>query len=197
MIAKDAKTCPNCGAKNKKPVYRRWWFGILLLLVIVIAAGTISDKVKEKKDEERYKETMEELEDLSAMQELLEETESEITEESIVEEESEEDIVQETVDTEESENRIDGMRPEFKEAMDSYEAFFDEYCEFMKAYDAGSTDLKLLAEYTDFMQQAAEVSADFAKWQEEESMNEAEILYYAQVNARVSEKLAEAAISLQ
>lgn len=33
-IAKSAKTCPNCGAKNKKPIYKRVWFIILVLIVV-------------------------------------------------------------------------------------------------------------------------------------------------------------------
>ena len=39
-IASNAKTCPQCGAKNKKPFYKRWWlYAILALLIIGIAAG--------------------------------------------------------------------------------------------------------------------------------------------------------------
>lgn len=36
-IAQNAKTCPKCGAKNKKPIYKRWWF-IAIIVVIVLAA---------------------------------------------------------------------------------------------------------------------------------------------------------------
>lgn len=38
-IASNAKACPQCGAKNKKPIYKRWWFYVLVLLVVVIIAG--------------------------------------------------------------------------------------------------------------------------------------------------------------
>lgn len=34
-IAASAKTCPHCGAKNKKPFYLRPWFIVLVLLVIL------------------------------------------------------------------------------------------------------------------------------------------------------------------
>lgn len=37
-IAKSAKVCPNCGAKNKKPIYKRVWFWLLIVLVIIIIA---------------------------------------------------------------------------------------------------------------------------------------------------------------
>lgn len=33
-IAKNAKKCPHCGAKNKKPLYKKWWFWLILVLVI-------------------------------------------------------------------------------------------------------------------------------------------------------------------
>lgn len=40
-IAASAKTCPSCGGKNKKPVYKKWWFWVLVLVVVAaIAAGT-------------------------------------------------------------------------------------------------------------------------------------------------------------
>ena len=38
-MAKSAKACPSCGAKNKKPLFKRWWFWLLLILVIGVAAG--------------------------------------------------------------------------------------------------------------------------------------------------------------
>ena len=34
MIAKNAKACPSCGAKNKKSVFKRWWFWCLLVLIV-------------------------------------------------------------------------------------------------------------------------------------------------------------------
>lgn len=36
-IAASAKVCPGCGAKNKKPIYKRVWF--IVLVVIVVFAG--------------------------------------------------------------------------------------------------------------------------------------------------------------
>ena len=39
-IAKNAKVCPNCGAKNKKPIYQRPWFIILAILVVFGMFGT-------------------------------------------------------------------------------------------------------------------------------------------------------------
>jgi len=33
-MAANAKICPSCGAKNPKPIYKRWWFWVLLVLII-------------------------------------------------------------------------------------------------------------------------------------------------------------------
>lgn len=39
QIASSAKVCPNCGAKNKKPIYKRPWFIILAILVLLGICG--------------------------------------------------------------------------------------------------------------------------------------------------------------
>lgn len=36
-IAKSAKTCPHCGAKNKKPFYKAVWFWIIILTVVILS----------------------------------------------------------------------------------------------------------------------------------------------------------------
>lgn len=38
-IAESAKTCPSCGAKNKKPIYKRVWFWIIIVLLVVAVAS--------------------------------------------------------------------------------------------------------------------------------------------------------------
>lgn len=38
-IASNAKSCPNCGAKNKKAIYKRPWFIVVVFLIIVLAIG--------------------------------------------------------------------------------------------------------------------------------------------------------------
>ncbi len=43
QIATSAKTCPNCGAKNKKPLFKRPWFIILVIIVVLgIIGGAMS-----------------------------------------------------------------------------------------------------------------------------------------------------------
>lgn len=81
-----------------------------------------------------------------------------------------------------------GLRPEFKEAMDSYESFYDEYCEFMVKYKENSSDLKLLAEYSDMLKKYYEMETAFDAWESEDLSNE-ELAYYLDVNNRISKKL--------
>ena len=41
-IATSAKVCPQCGAKNKKPIYKKWWVwavGIIVLFVVIGSQG--------------------------------------------------------------------------------------------------------------------------------------------------------------
>lgn len=38
-ISKSAKACPHCGAKNKKPIFKKWWFWAIVV-VLILAIGT-------------------------------------------------------------------------------------------------------------------------------------------------------------
>lgn len=42
-IASNAKMCPECGAKNKKPIYKRLWFYIVIFIIIAAAVGGSKD----------------------------------------------------------------------------------------------------------------------------------------------------------
>lgn len=87
---------------------------------------------------------------------------------------------------------VDGMRKDFKDAMDSYEAFMDEYVAFMKKYSDNPSDVSLLADYTKYMSKYADMVEKFDKW-ESEDLNDAELAYYIDVQARVSKKLLDVA----
>jgi len=39
-IAVSAKSCPKCGAKNKKPFYKKVWFWVIILVVVIAIAGS-------------------------------------------------------------------------------------------------------------------------------------------------------------
>lgn len=46
-MASNAKTCPQCGAKNKKPIYKKWWFWVLIVIIIGgIIGGSSGSKDK-------------------------------------------------------------------------------------------------------------------------------------------------------
>ena len=87
---------------------------------------------------------------------------------------------------------VDGMRKDFKDAMDSYEAFMDEYVAFMKKYSDNPSDVGLLADYTKYMSKYADMVEKFDKW-ESEDLNDAELAYYIDVQARVSKELLDVA----
>lgn len=87
---------------------------------------------------------------------------------------------------------VDGMRKDFKDAMDSYESFMDEYVAFMKKYSDNPSDVGLLADYTKYMSKYANMVEKFDKW-ESEDLNDAELAYYIDVQARVSKKLLDVA----
>ena len=40
-IASSAKSCPKCGAKNKKPIWKRWWVWILAVIILFAAISSI------------------------------------------------------------------------------------------------------------------------------------------------------------
>lgn len=45
-IAASAKACPNCGAKNSKPLYKRCWFWLLIIIgffMIIAGIGSSGD----------------------------------------------------------------------------------------------------------------------------------------------------------
>lgn len=49
-IEKSARVCPSCGAKVKKPFYKKWWFILLIIIVVIGAFNFISKSRNEKFD---------------------------------------------------------------------------------------------------------------------------------------------------
>lgn len=72
--------------------------------------------------------------------------------------------------------------------MDSYEKFFDEYAAIMKKYAADPTDMSILADYTSYMSQYADMMQKMEAWENEE-LNAAELAYYLDVQNRITQKL--------
>lgn len=46
-IAKSAKVCPKCGAKMKKPWYKKWWVWVIIVIVIGAIGGSGSKNKSE------------------------------------------------------------------------------------------------------------------------------------------------------
>ena len=42
-IAKNAKLCPSCGAKNKKPFYKKWWLWALIVVLVLSFGNSGND----------------------------------------------------------------------------------------------------------------------------------------------------------
>ena len=97
-----------------------------------------------------------------------------------------------TVETELSEVKESGIRSEFKEAMDSYEVFFDEYCAFMKKYSETDNPVSMLGDYADYMTKYTDAITKMSEIESEELSTE-ELVYYTEVNARITKKLSEVA----
>ena len=71
-IAKNAKTCPECGGKNKKPFYKKIWFWILIAIIIIAAASGANNKSSKDDEKPKYqknKETKITVADMSEMTE--------------------------------------------------------------------------------------------------------------------------------
>ncbi|MGM9625798.1 MAG: DUF6591 domain-containing protein [Eubacteriales bacterium] len=124
---------------------------------------------------------------------------------SSLEEESEntEKVVEKSENTEKQETpestadktssvMIDGMRKEFKDAVDSYEKFFDEYIAFMEKYENSDNALSMIADYTKFLTQYADMMEKMDALGDED-MNDVEAAYYIEVTGRIYQKLANAA----
>ena len=178
-IAKNASICPSCGAKNKKPFYKKGWF---IVLLVIFAIGIVNSVVRNKEDLKTVRSV--------EIQKSDEEDESEVKSEPEGEAAKEEKAKENPKSRDKS---VDGMRPEFKKAMDSYEEFMTEYCEFMKKYgESDGTDLGLVADYANYMSKYAEWVKDFEGWDDGE-MNTEEAAYYLDIQKRISKKLIEVA----
>lgn len=82
------------------------------------------------------------------------------------------------------------IRSDFKAAMDSYEVFFDKYCAFMKKYNESDDPLSLMDEYSEYMKQYADTMSKMNALKTD-SLSDAELQYYIEVNNRITKKLLE------
>ncbi len=90
-----------------------------------------------------------------------------------------------STDTARDENDID---PDFKQAMDDYESFIDDYITFMEKYQGSDDVLSMASDYSDYMNKYVELSEKMDSLNQDE-LTIAEAQYYAEVMARISQKL--------
>ena len=116
---------------------------------------------------------------------LIVENEVELQDDAALQEEEESEDVQAEVDSSE-------VRSDFIAAMDSYEDFMNEYVDFMVRFSENPDDAGLLLDYASYVSEYAEFAESFEAW-EDDDLSDAELLYYLEVQARVSAKLLEIA----
>ena len=89
---------------------------------------------------------------------------------------------------------IEEVDPEFKAALDQYEAFIDGYCDFLEVYLKADTNtqLSMMEDYAEWMSQYAEVM-DAVRTLDacQNEMTPAQLSYYIEVTARVSQRMIE------
>lgn len=56
-MASNAKVCPQCGAKNKKPIFKKWWFWVLVVIIIGSIIGGSSGSKNTPSDPANNNET--------------------------------------------------------------------------------------------------------------------------------------------
>ena len=197
VIASNMKICPSCGAKNKKPFYKRAWFIILMIIVVIgIIAAAGGKKDDTAKLESEIDKLVEDLEDVSNDISSTDEQDMSVEEDANTDDSdtdaNEEDVNTDDANTDEKDNKseelVNGMRPEFKEAMDNYEAFYDDYFKMMKKYEKDPTDLSIMNEYTDMLSKLADMDEMIAAWDISE-MNDKELKYFTKVTNRITERL--------
>lgn len=218
-IASNAKVCPKCGGKNKKPIYKKWWFWLIIVLFII---GAVSEGKMESNSEFSVENTSTPTISSEAENETPPDTAKteEISEEESVSEENDEkenaDLpasstaseettkseknnnlstfspsVSEEKEPSESTNKDteNGISPEFKNAMDSYEAFFDEYIAFMEKYS--SSDNSDLSLLTDYADYMSKYTEVMEDFEawDSKDMSTEETAYYIEVQTRINQKL--------
>lgn len=81
-----------------------------------------------------------------------------------------------------------GVDPKLVEFLDSYEKFVDEYVDFMGKYTANPSDLTLMSEYADMLEEYNNFSIALSKYDTNNMSNE-DASYYLEVTTRCYQKL--------
>ena len=192
MIAKKAKKCPFCGAKNHGSCMGRLVLCLIIAIILFAVLGNTAPSDSGNLPDELS----------SSSNDVSSDTSSNTVSVPASSNSTSSNLSPENSSTPSKEppasskpTLVNGMRPEFKKAMDDYEAFYDDYCAFMKKYYKNPSDLTMIIEYGKLMEQAKKMDTSFEKW--DGDMNHAESQYYIQVSSRVAQKLNDLAYSMQ
>ena len=189
---KKCNRCPQCGKRNKKPLFFRGWFIFLVIIVVAFTYFTnASSKGKTPSYNNAYtssnssenKYTPSTKPESKVPEPSTTETQESATSTTEVATEAPTDAPQDIV-------LVDGMRPEFKEAMDAYEEFYMEYCDILEEYSKNPTNLTLMSKYFELLEKAQDMDEAFSKW-ENGDLNTEELKYYLEVSNRVMQRLLE------
>ncbi len=193
-IASNAKSCPECGEKNKKPIYKRPWFIVIAFFVIVGAiAGAIGDD-STTTDSGTAGTGQEISQDKKTEEDVL----AEKTEKDVPAEKTEKDVPTEKVEEDAPTEKVEDVPTEYKSALKKAKIYSDT----MSMSKAGLYD-QLTSEYGEkFTAEAAQyaienVEADWNKnalekaktYQETMSMSPSAI--YDQLISEYGEKFTE------
>jgi hypothetical protein len=187
-MAENAEVCLACGAKNKKPFYKKWWFivfAVLVLFSFIRSIGRGSD-TPESKDVTKGETLNVEQQVQPVLAEPTQIPGQPTTAVHVVAVEPEEKP--EGVQT--SEELIGGMRPEFKQAMDDYETFMNSYMDFMKEIQANPTSSELLSKSAEVKNNYDENVKSMEKIGDS-NLNYKELAYYLEVTTRIQQELLE------
>ena len=192
-MAENAVVCPTCGAKNKKPFYKKWWFIVLAVLVLFSLIRSIGGGSDTPESNDVTKgETLNVEQQVQPV--IVEPTQIPVqpaTAVPVIAVEPEE----KPEDVQSSEELIDGMHSEIKQAMDDYETFMNSYVDFMKQFQANPTSLELMSKYAEFISNYDEAVEAMDKIGDSD-LNNKELSYYLEVTTRIQQKLLEVTNSL-
>lgn len=225
QIAKSAKKCPNCGAKQKKSHAFRNIILFLIIIGIAYAVYTHRDSigsmnsgrgnknqtaVKERSLTEKQSEssaaavTSSDSEVTSSGADRLEGTsETQTVNDSQTTQETAREAAQETTSSEQSAHTDTGSGTSETDANGvtvSFKEYMDSYEAFMNEYcdfmaSYDESDLTALAKYTSLMAKYAEYASKVAGYNEDD-LSAADYKYFIDVMARVDKKLVDTGVSV-
>lgn len=88
-----------------------------------------------------------------------------------------------------------GVSTDLKLMLDDYEAFIDSYCAFLEKYSASNDVSGMAMEYLNMLTKYTEWATRIDNI-DEDSLSEADLLYYTEVTLRCTNKIAKASVSI-